>query len=165
MTVGAVDLADPHTYSRHDPHAIWRRLRADDPVHWQPAEGDRPGFWVLTRYADVQAVFKDNRAFTSERGNVLATLLAGGDSAAGRMLAVTDGARHRDLRYVMLKALSPRRWTRWATRSGPTPTGWSPPRPSGAAATSPPTWPSASRSRPSATCWACPPPTTRRCCG
>ncbi len=108
MTVGAVDLADPHTYSRHDPHAIWRRLRADDPVHWQHAEGDRPGFWVLTRYADVQAVFKDNRAFTSERGNVLATLLAGGDSAAGRMLAVTDGARHRDLRYVMLKALSPR---------------------------------------------------------
>jgi len=108
MNLAELDLADPQTYIRHDQHRIWRWLRAESPVHRQAPDGDRPGFWVLTRYTDVQAVFKDNRAFTSEGGNVLTTLLAGGDSAAGRMLAVTDGPRHRDVRNVLHKALSPR---------------------------------------------------------
>lgn len=116
IEIGLPDLADPQTYIRHDRHELWRRLRAEDPVHWHPPAGDRPGFWVLTRYADVQAVFRDNRTFTSERGNVLTTLLAGGDSAAGRMLAVTDGPRHRDLRNVLLKAFSPRALERVAEK-------------------------------------------------
>lgn len=53
------------------------------------------------------ALYKDNKRLTSEKGNVLVTLLAGGDSAAGKMLAVTDGAMHRNLRNVLLKAFSP----------------------------------------------------------
>ncbi|MFJ9887217.1 hypothetical protein ACIQRW_15295 [Streptomyces sp. NPDC091287] len=53
-------------------------------------------------------MYRDNKRFTSERGNVLATLLKGGDSAAGKMLAVTDGRRHRELRNLLLKAFAPR---------------------------------------------------------
>lgn len=103
-----LDLADPATFRDHDQYAIWRRLRQESPVHWNAPRGANPGFWALTRYDDIMAVYKDDEHFTSERGNVLATLLMGGDSAAGRMLAVTDGKRHRDLRNVMLKAFSPR---------------------------------------------------------
>ncbi|MFF4864066.1 cytochrome P450 [Streptomyces sp. NPDC001231] len=105
--VSTVDLTDPRTFEENELREYWRRLRTTRPLHWHPPTGDAPGFWVISRYADVMALYKDNKRLTSERGNVLVTLLAGGDSAAGRMLAVTDGARHRNLRNVLLKAFSP----------------------------------------------------------
>ncbi|MGW5237151.1 cytochrome P450 [Streptomyces nodosus] len=105
--VSTVDLTDPRTFEENDLRAYWRQLRTTRPLHWHPPTGDAPGFWVISRYADVMALYKDNKRLTSEKGNVLVTLLAGGDSAAGRMLAVTDGAPHRNLRNVLLKAFSP----------------------------------------------------------
>ncbi|MFD1547391.1 cytochrome P450 [Nonomuraea guangzhouensis] len=98
------NLADPATYARHDMHEVWRRLRAEQPVHWHP----EPGFWALTRHADIARVLMDNDRFTSQKGNVLATMLQGADGGAGRMLAVTDGPRHTELRRLLLKAFSPR---------------------------------------------------------
>ncbi|MGW7345871.1 cytochrome P450 [Streptomyces sp. NPDC054854] len=106
-----IDLTDPRTFHDRKDELVplWRRFRSESPVHWHPVEGrEVPGFWVLSRYHDVMDVYRDNKRFTSERGNVLATLLEGGDSAAGRMLAVTDGRRHRELRNLLLKAFSPR---------------------------------------------------------
>ncbi|MFJ3793086.1 cytochrome P450 [Kitasatospora sp. NPDC090091] len=106
--ISAVNLADPKSYLDNDMDAYWRRLRADHPVYRHGRDGAYPEFWVVSRYADVMALYRDDRRLTSEKGNVLVTLLAGGDSAAGQMLAVTDGRRHKDLRNVMLRAFSPR---------------------------------------------------------
>ncbi|MFE4860520.1 cytochrome P450 [Streptomyces sp. NPDC056670] len=103
-----IDLTDPATFAGTDLRAMWARFRAERPVHLHPATGAAPPFWVLSRHADVLAVYRDNKRFTSERGNVLATLLQGQDSASGKMLAVTDGPRHRDIRNLMLKSFSPR---------------------------------------------------------
>jgi cytochrome P450 len=102
------NLTDPRTYIDQDMAAVWRRLRAEDPVHWHPGTGPGPGFWVLSRHDDVSAVLQDPELFTSEKGNVLVTMLAGGDTGAGRMLAVTDGPRHAALRGLLLRAFSPR---------------------------------------------------------
>lgn len=71
-----LDLADPRLHAESDLSAVWRRLRQEEPVHWNPATGTRPGFWVVTRHADVTAVYRDSTRFTSEGGNVLETLLA-----------------------------------------------------------------------------------------
>jgi cytochrome P450 len=103
-----LDLTDPSTYIEYQPGDIFRQLRSRRPVHWHPPSGQSPGFWSVCRHADVLAVYRDDVHFTSERGNVLATLLQGGDSAAGKMLAVTDGERHRAIRTLMLKSFSPR---------------------------------------------------------
>ncbi|MFG3283163.1 cytochrome P450 [Streptomyces sp. NPDC048111] len=103
-----IDLTDPRTFAETDLRAMWARFRAERPVHLHPATGGAPPFWVLSRHADVLAVYRDNKRFTSERGNVLATLLQGQDSASGKMLAVTDGPRHREIRNLMLKSFSPR---------------------------------------------------------
>lgn len=102
------DLTDPKTYVDQDMTHVWRQLQSDDPVHWHPETADHPGFWVLTRYDDVVQVLNDNARFTSEKGNVLATMLQGGDTGAGRMLAVTDGEHHTELRRLLLRAFSPR---------------------------------------------------------
>lgn len=106
-----VDLADPGVHAEHDLSALWARLRAEEPVYRHPETARGPGFWAITRHADVTAVFRDSARFTSEHGNVLDTLQAGGDSAAGKMLAVTDGRPHRDLRTVLLKSFTPRALT------------------------------------------------------
>lgn len=103
-----VDFADPLLHARHDLGPLWRRLRTEAPVHWQPPSNGGHGFWVVSRYADVVEVLNNSATFTSERGNVLDTLLAGGDSAAGKMLAVTDGSPHQALRSALLKPFSPR---------------------------------------------------------
>lgn len=103
-----LNLADPGTHAEYDLTEVWSRLRADDPVHWHPPVDSAPGFWVVTRFADVSALYFDNKRLTSEKGNVLSTLLAGGDSAAGVMMAVTDGRRHTEIRRILLRAFSPR---------------------------------------------------------
>lgn len=104
----AFDLTDPTTFVRNDPHAFWAAMRDHDPVHWHAGRGGLPGFWVVSRYADVVAAYTDAARLGSARGTVLDVLLQGDDSAGGRMLAVTDRPRHRDLRTVMLRAFSPR---------------------------------------------------------
>ncbi|MFI9208366.1 cytochrome P450 [Streptomyces sp. NPDC053253] len=106
----AVDLGDPGTFADDalDLDTYWRTLRDTAPVRWNPPADGRKGFWVLSRYDDIMAVYRDDVNFTSERGNVLVTLLGGGDAGAGRMLAVTDGHRHHELRKILHRVLSPR---------------------------------------------------------
>jgi cytochrome P450 len=61
---------------------------------------------VISRAKDVVEFYRDSARFSSERGNVLDTLLAGTDSAGGRMLAVTDGQRHAALRALIARAFT-----------------------------------------------------------
>ncbi|MGH3873693.1 MAG: cytochrome P450 [Pseudonocardiaceae bacterium] len=104
----ALNLADPRMHTDYDLSEVWRHLRANEPVYWHAETPRQPGFWMFTRHADVSSIYRDFTRFTSERGNVLETLLQGGDSAAGKMLAVTDGPRHAELRKTLLKPFSPR---------------------------------------------------------
>lgn len=106
--LAGLDLTNPQTYLDHDMAATWREYRRLEPVRWHPEVSGRPGFWVLSRYHDCAAFYRDSRRFTIERGNMLSTLLAGGDSAGGRMVSVADGPRHRELRATILKAFSQR---------------------------------------------------------
>jgi novobiocin biosynthesis protein NovI len=107
--IDRLDLADPKLHAENDLTEVWRALREERPYYWHPAKGDQPGFWVFTRYEDAMAVYRDKEHFTTEGGNALATLLTGGDSASGSMLAVTDGEKHTQLRNVLNAAFSPRR--------------------------------------------------------
>lgn len=104
----SLDLADPVTFVEHDPHVYWAHQRESTPVRWHHPTGRRPGFWAVSRHADALACYKDAARLSSARGTVLDVLLTGGDSAGGRMLAVMDRPRHRDLRQVLLRAFSPR---------------------------------------------------------
>lgn len=110
-----LDLTAPGTHAEHDLGAVWRHLRDHRPLHRHPATAAGPAFWVVTRHADVTAVLRDSSRFTSTSGNVLETLLVGHDTATGKMLAVTDGPRHAEVRRIVVKALSPELFGRLAT--------------------------------------------------
>ncbi|WP_307961901.1 hypothetical protein [Salinispora arenicola] len=72
-----VDLADPATFANRDLTGFPQQLLDEEPIHWNPPTSGRRGFWVVSRYADILDVYRDDVTFTSERGNVLVTLLAG----------------------------------------------------------------------------------------
>lgn len=59
-----------------DPFPIYRRLRAEDPVHWSP----RLKSWVLTRYDDVRQVLLD-REVSSDRMRPFFATLPGPEAA------------------------------------------------------------------------------------
>jgi cytochrome P450 len=59
-----------------DPYPTFRRLRAEDPVHWSP----RLKAWVLTRYDDVRSVLLDSR-MSSDRLRPFFAALPGEEAA------------------------------------------------------------------------------------
>ncbi|WP_220501940.1 cytochrome P450 [Microbispora sp. H10670] len=103
-----VDLTDPSSFVGVDLHDMWRRFRADRPVYWHPASDTCPGFWVLSRYADIVSVYRAGTSFSSAKGNMLTTLLQSrGDSAGNAMVTVADGGRHRSLRGMIRDLFKP----------------------------------------------------------
>lgn len=107
--MASVDLGDPDTYSNGMPHDEFRRLRAHDPVSWQP-EPDGRGFWAVTRYHDVVTVLRTPKVFSSYRGGVM---LADPPPEFLEKLRLSmmhrDPPEHTALRRLVNKAFSPRR--------------------------------------------------------
>jgi cytochrome P450 len=103
-----INLADPDLYAHGDPHAVWRWLREHDPVHWHPPSGVFPGYWVLTKYDNVQAVYRNPATFSSAGGILLRPGAFGDDPGGGRTLALTDPPRHRKLRALVDDWFAPR---------------------------------------------------------
>ncbi|MEU9333241.1 cytochrome P450 [Streptomyces sp. NPDC048290] len=101
-----VDLTNPVHHAERNLNGLWQWLRNHEPVAWHPYPGAPEGFWVVTTYRAATEVYRDSERFTSRQGNVLATLLNGGDSAGGRMLAVADGPRHQTIRRQLLRSFS-----------------------------------------------------------
>jgi cytochrome P450 len=89
-------LADTSLYTSGDAHLAWQTLRAERPVFWQ-SQDDTPGFWAVTRWADVRRVLAEHETFTSERGTAI-SMLGAPDPAAGKMMHATDPPRHQQLR-------------------------------------------------------------------
>ena len=72
MDLGEIDLLDRDRFTQGVPHEWFTYLRANAPVYKHP-EPEGPGFWVITRHADVCAVGKDAREYSSDqaRGGVV----------------------------------------------------------------------------------------------
>lgn len=106
-SLDVIDLADTVLHAEHDISPIWAYLRSAPGIYRHRAIGGRAPFWVVSRHADVVEVLRDGQTFSSARGNVLDTLLFGGDSAAGQMLVVSDAPRHTEISRVVRPAFSP----------------------------------------------------------
>ncbi len=103
-----LDLADPQTYLRGVPHSYFAWLRANDPVHWQP-EIEGPGYWAVTRHADVTAVSRDAEIFSSgAKTALLMELPPEALSFMQQQLIHMDAPRHSELRNVVKHAFTPK---------------------------------------------------------
>ena len=110
----AVDLSSGESFRDGFPHEFFRWLRAHDPVHWhEPTEKtpDGEGFWVVSRYDDVKAVFSDAPTYSSDRGGGLRERGGTGlkdERSAGTMLNMTDAPQHYRLRSLVNRGFTPR---------------------------------------------------------
>ncbi|MEU1983025.1 cytochrome P450 [Nocardia sp. NPDC019395] len=100
------DLTEPATHMRPELAKFWRDRRQRTPIFRHEDSSTHPGFWVVCAHDPAVRIYRDSKRFTSQRGNVLLTLLAGRDNAAGKMLAVTDPPRHDRMRRLMTPALT-----------------------------------------------------------
>ncbi|MGE4432268.1 MAG: hypothetical protein AB7E05_16175 [Sphingobium sp.] len=60
-----IDISDPTLYQRDAAAPLFRRLRAEDPVHYC-AESRYGPFWSLTKFHDIIQCDSNHRAFSSQ---------------------------------------------------------------------------------------------------
>ena len=105
--LGDIDLLAA-TWGRGVPHDQFDRLRREAPVHWHP-EPDGPGFWAVTKHADVRAVSHDPVTFSSELGG---TFIPDQDEMALSQLRLTilnmDPPKHNRYRRLVSRGFTPR---------------------------------------------------------
>jgi cytochrome P450 len=104
-----VDLMDLAPFIAGEEHAGFRTLREHDPLHWND-EPNGPGFWSLTRYADVIAAIDDPTTFINGEGTQILSRKVEGHTPT---VHNTDAPRHTALRRVAtphLRAVKVREW-------------------------------------------------------
>jgi len=92
---------------REDPHPLYHRLRAVDPVHWS----EKYNAWVVTSYDAVAAGLNDLR-LSSDRAALFRQMAGSPEleplfSFLGRRMVLTDPPTHTRLRALVSKAFTP----------------------------------------------------------
>jgi cytochrome P450 len=91
-----------------DPHATYRALREDDPLHWY----DSGGFWVATKYDDIRFISSRPDLFSSEQVGILSDLRAiragrGEIEAGTRGMMFLDPPKHAQQRKIVSHRFTP----------------------------------------------------------
>ena len=90
-----------------DPYPAYRAMREHAPVLWREIESPRiwPGYWMLSRAADVEAALSDWRTFSSAKGTLIDTDI----SLIPPNMFNMDPPRHDELRAILARVLTPKR--------------------------------------------------------
>ncbi|MFF5188331.1 cytochrome P450 [Streptomyces sp. NPDC000345] len=113
--VAVPEVFDPRQYAAGVPYGAYRVLRDHHPVAWQPEPEvlgwpAGPGFWAVTRHADVVRVLKDSGTYSSWLG---ATQIRDPDPGdlpfIRRMMLHQDPPAHGRLRRLVSRAFTPGR--------------------------------------------------------
>jgi cytochrome P450 len=97
-----IDLLDPASFSRGHPHEQYAWLRDHAPVYWHDEPGG-PGFWAVTRFADVAAVGRDPKTFSSEPTIMIPDPAQGSGIEFGdhKMMLMMDPPAHTQYRKII----------------------------------------------------------------
>jgi len=111
VEIASPDLASPRF--KADPHPFYARLRAEAPV-WRTTLSDKRTAWLVTRYADVAGVLKDDRLAKDPHNAQNPEQQAEGQWVPGFLKPLEqnmldlDDPDHRRLRALVSKAFTPR---------------------------------------------------------
>ena len=98
------DIYNPTLYVDGAIHDIFADLRANDPVHWQPMDG-QPGYWAVMCHADVTHVARRTDIFSAEVGGVVLENMAPEQLEQSRnMLLMMDPPRHTEHRKPLAES-------------------------------------------------------------
>ena len=104
-----IDLISQDQWVRGIPHEQFTWLRQEAPVFWHESDDPAvPGFWALTRHADVQAANRDIEQFSSQRGGVFLNDQTDEQRDLFRSIIETDRPEHTRLRRLVNRGFTPR---------------------------------------------------------
>ncbi len=98
-----IDLLSPATFANGHPVEMYRWLQDNAPVFWHE-EPDGPGFWALTRYADVAEVGRQPLIFSSEPTIMIADPEGSGidlPQDEHKMMLMMDPPQHTQFRRII----------------------------------------------------------------
>ena len=109
MQLSDVDLMED-TWSTQVPHETFDLLRREAPVFWHDLHGEKaPGFWAVTRHADVRAISRDTATYSSEAmGTFISDPTPEGLAAMRMTLLNMDPPRHNRYRRLVSRGFTPR---------------------------------------------------------
>jgi cholest-4-en-3-one 26-monooxygenase len=111
MQLSDIDLLDRDQFTKGIPHEWFTFLRKEAPVYKHP-EPDGPGFWVVTRYADVVTVGRDGTTYSSDqkRGGVvvLEDFQPNEFEQGGNLMLTMDAPEHTRYRKLVNRGFTPR---------------------------------------------------------
>ncbi len=104
--MATVDLIyDPYDYAIDaNPHPIWKRLRDEAPVYYNPEHN----FYALSRFDDVLAAHVDPATFSSAHTTVLEIMKDEVDPFAHDLMIFMDPPQHTRYRKLVSRAFTPR---------------------------------------------------------
>ena len=119
LALDDIRLGDIEQWMRPDREGIFAKLRAERPISFQeepvpPPEYDfpqGPGFWALTRYADVMQVSRDPDTFHSAPTSTVGDMPAEIAEWLGSMINM-DAPKHTKLRLIVNRGFTPRQVAR-----------------------------------------------------
>jgi cytochrome P450 len=106
-TSSQIDLSDHDAFVERVPHEWFTYLRHEDPVHFNP-EPDGPGFYAVTRYADIREVHRHVDIYSSEIGGTSLEDLEPEYIEARKSMIDMDPPRHDELRGLIARRFTPR---------------------------------------------------------
>lgn len=102
----SVTTYDPYAADvMHDPYPYYAWLRENAPLFHDEVNG----FWVISRYADVQWALRDHEVFSSTEG-------VGAERRPVPMMIALDPPDHTRLRRIVQHEFVPKAITEWAPR-------------------------------------------------
>jgi methyl-branched lipid omega-hydroxylase len=116
LAVDEIRLGDLETWLRPDREGVFAKLRAEAPIsfHAEPIPPpdvpfpQGPGFWALTRHADVMQVSRDPDTFHSAPSTNIGDIPPEIAEWLGSMINM-DAPRHTKLRLIVNRGFTPRR--------------------------------------------------------
>jgi cytochrome P450 len=107
-----IDLSDHDAFTERVPHEWFRTLRRESPVYFNP-EPDGPGFYAITRYADIREVHRHPEIYSSEIGGTSLEDLEPDAVEARKSMIDMDPPRHDELRAIIARRFTPRAVLAW----------------------------------------------------
>lgn len=109
MSCPHLNLLDPDTYANGIPHDFFEQKRRDEPLYWQEDPNTGVGFWVVTKYDDLQYISKHPEQFSSAARTALAREMTEEDVMLQRMMLLNmDPPDHLKFRRIVNKAFIPK---------------------------------------------------------
>ncbi len=107
MTLDDIDIANPDAYVRGVPHEQFAFLRQHAPV-FRHREAGGPGFWAITRHADIARISRDPSTFAQVPSLFIEDLPPGNLRDHPDVMINMDPPKHTRYRALVSKGFLPR---------------------------------------------------------